>query len=193
MLFKSKPSLLDALRGREATLRTTGHTGPVQVSAVHGKKLTIEFPTGPRTGAAVLTCAHPDHGLVTVRGTTDRKGVLTVKDVETEEQRRAAYRVRVTREAEVTLPSGEQVTAETTNLSVGGVRLRSCPRLRVDDQVRVRLCMGTDVLLLKAVVARAEPNGGCGLRFLDLRPGDDQIIGRHLADLQRERLAVGLR
>lgn len=193
MLFKSKPSLLDALCGREAAMRTTGQTGPVQVVAVNGKKLTIEFPKGPRTGAAVLLCAHPEHGLVTVRGTVDRNGVLAVKDVETEAQRRGSYRVRVTCEAEVTLPNGEQVAGETTNLSVGGVRLRSCPRLRVDDQVRVRLTIGPDVLLVKAEVARAETGGGCGLRFLELRPGDDQIIGRYLAELQRDKLAVGLR
>lgn len=193
MLFKSKPSLLDNLCGREASMRTTGHTGPVKVVAANGKKLTVEFLQGPRTGAAVLTCAHPEQGLITARGTVDSKGVFAVKEVESEEQRRAAYRVRVELDVEVSLPNGEQVTTQTTNLSVGGLRLRSCPRLRMDDKVRVRVTIGEEILLVKAQVARAEPGGGCGLRFLELRPGDDQVIGRYLAELQRDKLQVGVR
>jgi hypothetical protein len=193
MLLKNKPSLLDNLCGREASMRTTEHTGPVKILHHSGKKLTIEFANGPRTGAAVLTCTHPEQGLITARGTVDSTGVFTVKDIESQEQRRQAYRVRVALKVEVSLPNGEKVTTETINLSVGGLRLRSCPRLSVDDKVRVRVMIGGEILVVKAEVARAEPGGGCGLRFLELRAGDDQRIGRYLADLQRHKLSTSRR
>ncbi|MBJ7332047.1 MAG: PilZ domain-containing protein [Solirubrobacteraceae bacterium] len=189
-MFKSKPSPLDALDGQQATLRTSGQTGSVTVASVNGKKLTLEFGGGPRTGDAILTCDHPDQGLIKVRGTMDKKGVLSVKDVDTAEQRRLAYRIAVTCEVEVILTSGTTLDCMTSDLSVGGLRIASCFRLRVDDKVTVRVTLGDESLLVKAEVARAEPRGGCGLRFVEMSNDDDLKLSRFITELQRGNLSA---
>ncbi|MBJ7332048.1 MAG: PilZ domain-containing protein [Solirubrobacteraceae bacterium] len=190
MLFKTKPSLLDALVGEPATLRTTGRTDPAAVVAVDGKKVTIAREGSPRTGTAILICPHEEHGLVTVRGTIDRKGVLAVRDVSTSEERRSGYRVTVGCDVQVTLPNSERVECHTTDLSVVGTRLASCPRLRADDSVRVIVNLDDEVLLLKALVARADPRGGCGLRFVEVGRDIDQKLGHFVAERQRGNLSA---
>ncbi len=190
MLFTRKSSPLDALSGQDAVLRTTGRTTPVTITVVDGKKVTLAFPKGVIAGQAILTCANTTAGLITARGAVDKDGILAVKELETTPQRRAAYRVRAACEAEVSLPGGERIPTRTIDVSVTGVRLASCPRLRVDDKVRLRLTLGADVLLVCARVARADRSGACGLRFLDLDATDDQRLGSFIADRQRDNLSV---
>lgn len=190
MLFTRKSSPLDALSGQDAVLRTTGRTTPVTITAVDAKKVTLAFPKGVIAGQAILTCANTDAGLITARGTVDKHGVLSVKEFETTAQRRAAYRVRAACEAEVSLPGGERIPTRTIDVSVTGVRLAPCRRLRVDDRVRLRLALGSDVLLVCARVARADRSGAYGLRFLDLQASDDQRLGSFIADLQRDNLSA---
>lgn len=188
MLFSAASSTLDALEGQRAVLRTSGRTTPVAVTAVRRKNVTLCFPASRIAGPAILTCAHEEVGLITARGVVDKHGVLAVKDVECAPQRRAAYRVRAACEVDVTLGDVE-IPARTTDVSVTGMRLESCPRLRVGDHVDVRLVLGDDVLYLRGRVVRADRSGACGVRFLDLTAGDDQRLGSFLADLQRERLS----
>lgn len=189
-MFSRKSSVLDALSGQDAVLRTTGRTTPVTVTAVDGKKIVLAYPKGPIADQAILTCAHADAGLITARGKTDKQGVLVVKEFDCVAQRRAAYRVKVACEVEVGLTRGDTIPARTTDLSVTGLRLASCPRLRVDDEIRVRLMLGDAVLKARARVVRADRGGGCGVRFLDLQAGEDQLLGSFVADLQRNNVSA---
>jgi hypothetical protein len=188
MLFSATSHTLEALDGQRAVLRTSGRTTPVTVTAVRGRNVTLGFPASRIAGRAILTCAHDEAGLITARGTIDQHGVLLVKNVECAPQRRSAFRVRVGCDVEVTL-GDVQTEACTTDVSVTGLRLASCPRLRVGDDVELRIILGDDVLHARGRVARADRSGACGVRFVDLAPGDDQRLGSFLADLQREQLS----
>lgn len=188
MLFSPTSSPLTTLEGQRAVLRTSGRTTPVAVTAVCGKNVTLAFPASRFAGPAILTCAHSEEGLITARGTVDQHGVLLVKHVERAAQRRSAFRVRVGCDVEVTFGDVD-VEAHTTDVSMTGLRLASCPRLRVGDEVALRLMLGDDVLHARGRVARADRSGACGIRFVELTPGDDQRLGSFLADLQREQLS----
>lgn len=172
MFISPDSSTLSALEGQRAVLRTSGRTTPVIATAVSGRKVTLCFPASQIAGPAILACAHDDAGLITARGAVDKHGVLCVKDVECAPQRRAAYRVRAECEVEVTF-GDVRFAASTTDVSTTGLRLASSPRLRVGDEVALRLTLGDDVLRLRARVARADRSGSCGVRFLGLTAADD--------------------
>lgn len=187
MLFSRTSPTLSALDGQYAVLRTSGRTTPVRITGVRGRNVALAFPASRLAGRAILTCAHATTGLISARGTVDRHGVLLVKHVECTPQRRTAFRVRVSCDVEVKL-GPVRTQARTTDVSVSGLRLASCPRLRVGDDVKLRIVLGDDVLYVRGRVARADRSGACGVRFVGLSRGDDQRLGSFLADLQREQL-----
>lgn len=87
------------------------------------------------------------------------------------DERRAHKRVALALEVEIT-HGGEGWMSLSTNLSLGGLRLKSPTALRIGDQIEMVLHLGEETLPLSGrVVWRSAEANTCGIEF-DPLPGD---------------------
>lgn len=188
---------------------TLDHEGQlICTAAVHagGGNVLLSIPSDcelPPQADYVLVFYHPVQGLITCRcalaaHTYAGKPAYTVEVLErlSRNQRRADLKVSFEQDVHVRLFGGNEFSAETVNLSAGGVCLRSVMRAFVGDRIFFSLNNDQVNLLLIAEILRVVPfdmtshppvfEYGC--RFVELSPGDEEMLRSFVFRLDLNRL-----
>lgn len=105
-------------------------------------------------------------------------------------QRRRFVRVRAQVAAAVIASDEQRLLTQTVDLSVGGMLLSNAAGLGMDDRVRFALDLGGATVSGEGHVVRGTPDGGRGVAFEHLNAVSERMLGRFVADRQREKARV---
>ena len=156
----------------------------------------------PSQADYTLVFYHPVHGLITCRCALDAhtyagKLAYTVEVLErlSRNQRRADLKVSFEQDVHVRTFGGSEFSAETVNLSAGGVCLRSVMRAFAGDRIFFSINNDQINLLLIAEILRVVPFDPTshppvfeyGCRFVELSPGDEEMLRSYVFQLDIKR------
>jgi hypothetical protein len=105
-------------------------------------------------------------------------------------QRRRFVRVPAELSAAVVSDSEHKMLARTLDVSVGGMLLSHAEALRVGDAVRFALDLGGSTVSGAGRVVRATPDGDRGIEFDGLQASGERVLGRFVAERQRQRIVL---
>lgn len=158
----------------------------------HVDVLPVEGPAALPAGIELWEATiewRAEHGLARLEGVlTDTTGGLRFLETSGEVvmQRRRSFRVSCG--VKVTIAGSERspVLAEAVDLSVGGMLLARADSLSVGDRVRFAVTLGEgEILVGGAKIVRGTPFGHRALSFEGLTGGQEQRLGRFVAQVQR--------
>jgi c-di-GMP-binding flagellar brake protein YcgR len=88
----------------------------------------------------------------------------------------------------ISLPQNQEITATATNISEGGMAIRSLGKLLKEAQGQFRFTLpGANISLeLKGEVAWADGTGHAGIRFLDVPQTSQYQLEKWLTDRMQE-------
>jgi c-di-GMP-binding flagellar brake protein YcgR len=94
----------------------------------------------------------------------------------------------------VSLPDGTEVNATTTNVSEGGMALRSTGTLPRNIVTRVQFTLPESKMSLdvKGNIAWADGAGNAGIKFVELPPSSQFQLEKWLSDRLKDELPVEL-
>jgi c-di-GMP-binding flagellar brake protein YcgR len=109
-------------------------------------------------------------------------------------ERRRYFRHPVDMPVRVSVPPNQEVTATATNLSEGGMAIRTLCKLRQESNAQVRFALpSTNVSLeLKCQVAWADGTGHIGLRFVEVPQSSQYELDKWLTGRLQEEMPARL-
>jgi len=105
-------------------------------------------------------------------------------------ERRRYFRHRLDMPLRISLPGNQDVTAAATNLSEGGMAIRSLAKLAKDAKAQFRFTLpNTNVSLeLKGQVAWADGTGHTGIRFIEVPQSSQYELDKWLTDRMQDEM-----
>lgn len=105
-------------------------------------------------------------------------------------ERRRYFRHQLDMPLRISLPGNQEVTATATNLSEGGMAIRSLAKLAKDANAQFRFTLpNTNVSLeLKGQVAWADGTGHIGIRFIEVPQSSQYELDKWLTDRMQDEM-----
>jgi DNA-binding response OmpR family regulator len=105
-------------------------------------------------------------------------------------ERRRYFRQPTEMPVRIMLPSNQEMTATVTNVSEGGMAIRTVGKLPQDAQTQFRFTLpGTNISLeLKGQIAWADGTGHAGVRFIEVPQSAQFQLEKWLTDCLRDEL-----
>jgi DNA-binding response OmpR family regulator len=109
-------------------------------------------------------------------------------------ERRRYFRHPVDMPLRISLPPNQEITATASNLSEGGMAIRTLSKLRQESNAQVRFTLpSTNVSLeLKCQVAWADGTGHIGLRFVEVPQSSQYELDKWLTDRLQDEMPARL-